>query len=73
MYLSCYNFIYANLIISNCVLLLEYTLPKLGEMDLTASETIIILDNSSETGWWRGRRQNGEEGFFPSNFVKVIN
>jgi hypothetical protein len=56
-----------------CVALYAYKgVPEDGEMDLQASETILILDSSSDTGWWRGRRQNGEEGFFPSNFVKVL-
>lgn len=25
-----------------------------------------------EEGWWRGRRQNGQEGVFPSNFVQTV-
>jgi hypothetical protein len=56
-----------------CVVLYPYKgVPEDGELDLGASETIIILDSSSESGWWRGRNQKGQEGFFPSNFVKVL-
>jgi hypothetical protein len=41
-----------------------------GDLSLSPGEQIIIIDSTDESGWWRGRKNDGREGVFPSNFVQ---
>ena len=31
--------------------------------------TVLLTD---ESGWWTGKRSNGDEGFFPGSYVEKI-
>ena len=39
--------------------------------DLKRGEKVEIIGQCSDI-WWRGRKENGEEGFFPRSFVRQI-
>lgn len=38
------------------------------ELGLVKGERIMVIEKSSD-GWWKGKRSNGEIGWFPSNYV----
>jgi len=40
------------------------------ELGLFPNDEIIILEDQGE--WYRGRKTDGTEGFFPSNYVQII-
>jgi len=42
-----------------------------GELSIKNGEIVTVLAKN-DTGWWRGRRENGEEGYFPSNFTERV-
>ena len=44
---------------------------KVGDLELKRDEIILIIEKS-HTGLWRGRRKDGVEGLFPSNYIQVL-
>ncbi|KAI8377387.1 uncharacterized protein BYT42DRAFT_341921 [Radiomyces spectabilis] len=34
---------------------------------------VIQVVNKSDPDWWVGKKDNGDSGFFPSNFVEIVN
>jgi hypothetical protein len=40
-------------------------------MSLTKGEQVTVLEKSID-GWWKGRRQDNNMGWFPSNYVEII-
>lgn len=47
-----------------------------GQLELKAGEIVAILEMSSNYGggcvWWRGRKEDGSEGYFPSIKVELL-
>jgi len=49
----------------------SYTAADTDEIDISESEVIeIVLEDPS--GWWRGKKTNGEEGLFPGTYVEKM-
>ncbi|BFZ06131.1 hypothetical protein BsWGS_09170 [Bradybaena similaris] len=46
-----------------------YTADRVDEISLSKGERIIVIEKSSD-GWWRGRKDDGSVGWFPSNYVE---
>lgn len=46
-----------------------YSAQQPDELNLSKSERVMVLEKSSD-GWWKGRKDNNETGWFPSNYVK---
>lgn len=40
-----------------------------NDLPLTKDEQILVLDDADTTGWWKGRKVDGREGYFPYNYV----
>lgn len=49
----------------------NYVLQRPDEMSLTKGEQVTVLEKSID-GWWKGRRQDSNMGWFPSNYVEII-
>jgi len=49
-----------------------YTFEKEQDTDLSFNEgdQLWIIDDTDPSGWWKGRDQHGNEGFFPMNYVQ---
>jgi hypothetical protein len=52
------------------VVLYDFAAEQPGDLSLSPGEKITILDDTDESGWWKGRKADGSEGVFPSNFVQ---
>ncbi|ESO85917.1 hypothetical protein LOTGIDRAFT_130110, partial [Lottia gigantea] len=44
-----------------------YTAQRTDEMSLMKGETIVVVEKSSD-GWWKGQKDDGTVGWFPSNY-----
>ena len=51
--------------------LFDYDARSENELTVKQGTTIKILSTSDEE-WWQGERDDGETGYFPSNYVKLI-
>lgn len=49
----------------------NYSQQRPDEMSLTKGEQVTVLEKSID-GWWKGRRQDNHVGWFPSNYVEII-
>lgn len=49
----------------------NYTLQRPDEMSLTKGEQVTVLEKSND-GWWKGRKLDNSVGWFPSNYVEII-
>ncbi|XP_059164132.1 cytoplasmic protein NCK2-like [Physella acuta] len=48
-----------------------YTAQRGDEISLSKGERIMVIEKSSD-GWWRGRKDDGSVGWFPSNYVEEV-
>ena len=48
-----------------------YTAQRPDEISLSKGERIMVIERSSD-GWWRGRKDDGSVGWFPSNYVEEV-
>ncbi|GFO42236.1 cytoplasmic protein nck2 [Plakobranchus ocellatus] len=48
-----------------------YTAQRPDEISLSKGERIMVIERSSD-GWWRGRKDDGNVGWFPSNYVEEV-
>ncbi|ELU02983.1 hypothetical protein CAPTEDRAFT_176611, partial [Capitella teleta] len=46
----------------------DYAPQKLDELSLTKGDRVLVIERSSD-GWWRGKKDSGDNGWFPSNYV----
>lgn len=51
--------------------LFGYTAADKGQISLIAGETITVIDKLSG-GWWKGRTEDGDVGFFPGSYVREL-
>lgn len=51
--------------------LYDYDATEANELSMREGDLLVLLEKD-ESGWWRGRNNEGNEGVFPSNFVEVI-
>ncbi|XP_012943236.1 cytoplasmic protein NCK2 [Aplysia californica] len=49
-----------------------YTAQRPDEISLSKGERIMVIEKSTD-GWWRGRKDDGSVGWFPSNYVEEVN
>lgn len=49
--------------------LFNYPAADKGQISLIAGETVTVLDKLSG-GWWKGRTEDGDVGFFPGSYVR---
>ena len=42
------------------------------ELNFQAGDLVAILDRTSDKNWWRGRLKNGATGYFPHNYVQIL-
>ena len=49
----------------------DYAGENAEDLAFREGDTITVLDQSDPSGWWQGEL-NGVTGFFPSNFVELI-
>ncbi len=47
-----------------------YQAQQADEISLEKGERVMVLEKSSD-GWWKGRKENNEMGWFPSNYVDM--
>ena len=60
-----------NLFLSRARVVYSYAAADTDEIDISESEVIeILLEDPS--GWWRGKKTNGEEGLFPGTYVEKM-
>jgi len=58
--------------LKTCDAVYEYVAVNEGELSFYVGDVIVILDDTSEDGWWLGRIENSDvQGYFPSNFVQM--
>ena len=50
------------------VVLYDYKAQRSDELDLFAGDEIVVLFRDTEN-WWMGELQDGQQGFFPANYV----
>ena len=34
---------------------------------------MILIEKKRDNGWWIGSLSNGKRGYFPNNYVEVVN
>lgn len=51
--------------------LFDYPAADKGQISLIAGETVTVLDKLSG-GWWKGRTEDGDVGFFPGGYVREL-
>ena len=57
----------------HCVALYDYDKQCSEELQLYKGHKIMILQDPRGQNWWRGRNlENGQEGWLPSNYVKMV-
>ena len=49
-------------------MLYDYKAQRSDELDLFAGDEIVVLFRDTEN-WWMGELQDGQQGFFPANYV----
>ena len=49
-----------------------YQSQQTDELSLNKADHVIVMEKSSD-GWWKGRKDTGEVGWFPSNYVQPLN
>lgn len=49
-------------------MLYDYKAQRSDELDLFAGDEITVLFKDNEN-WWMGELSDGQQGFFPSNYV----
>jgi len=47
-----------------------YETQQPDELQLSKGERVIVIEKSND-GWWRGRKDTGEVGWFPSNYMEL--
>ena len=50
------------------VALYDYTAQRSDELTLQAGDVIYVLHQDNEN-WWMGQLENGQQGYFPANYV----
>ena len=65
------NFIDRNFV-DHAVVLIDYKKSTTTEISLAKSQVVQILDSKPGSEWWRVRDDSGREGYYPSNFLKLI-
>ena len=50
------------------VVLYDYRAQRSDELNLFAGDEVSVLYKDTEN-WWMGELQDGQQGFFPSNYV----
>ncbi|GMH55354.1 hypothetical protein TrRE_jg6667 [Triparma retinervis] len=55
----------------SAIALYDYQADGEGEITITEGEEIVIM-NENDDGWWMGKKDNGEKGLFPGNYVKKL-
>ena len=50
------------------VALYDYKAQRSDELNLFAGDVITVLYKDTEN-WWMGELANGQQGFFPSNYI----
>lgn len=53
------------------IALYDYTAADHIELSIVAHETLYLLDDTDDD-WWRGKNEDGQEGLFPKNYVKLL-
>ena len=48
----------------------DYKGQRSDELTMFAGETILLLYKDSDL-WWMGEKEDGEQGFFPANYVTL--
>lgn len=48
-----------------------YTAQRADEISLVRGESVLVIEKSND-GWWRGRKDDGSVGWFPSNYVEEL-
>jgi len=51
--------------------LYDFVAENPDDLSFSAGDTLYILDRSDPSGWWRGQDINGNQGYFPMNFVDL--
>jgi hypothetical protein len=46
-----------------------YTAQQRDELSLSKGDRVMVLEKSSD-GWWKGCKDDGQSGWFPSNYVQ---
>ena len=47
----------------------DFAPQQAGQLRLQAGAVVTLLQNPPGEGWWRGRSETGEEGWFPATYV----
>ena len=48
----------------------QYEARQQDEITLAKGDRVVVLEKSSD-GWWKGRKETGEVGWFPSNYMEL--
>lgn len=48
----------------------SYEAQQPDEIALAKGDRVLVLEKSSD-GWWKGRKESGEMGWFPSNYMEL--
>jgi len=54
------------------VAIYDYEANSEDELSFFVGDKIKILEMNDEKGWWRGAKEDGTEGTFPSNYVTFV-
>ncbi|XP_025109171.1 jouberin-like isoform X1 [Pomacea canaliculata] len=55
---------------TKCVVLYDYRAQRSDELTIFRGDIVLLLYKDSDT-WWMGELENGQQGFFPANYVTL--
>ena len=50
----------------------HFTATTVGSLSVDAEEEMSIVEHDNGDGWTRIRRNNGEEGFVPTSYIRIL-
>lgn len=68
----CFNSLLFSLPVAQYRALHDYTPQNEDDLKLRRGEWVTLVETPGGGGWWRGRTEEGGEGWFPRTYVEYV-